>query len=108
MKSFKRYQYRRIPTEEGLAASGDYIFPDVTVRLKDGYLNDFVDEEGHVLPAIETHDGSHIEHWHIGVLHCLGGPAIIDKTDNYEEWYEEGNPVPKGGRNGKTDEPGGL
>ena len=99
MKSFKRYKYRRVPTEEGLAASGDYIFPDITVRFKDGYLNDSVDEEGNVLPAVETHDGNHIEHWHIGVLHCENGPAIVDKNDNYQEWYKDGNPVPQGDDN---------
>ena len=42
MKSFKRYQYRGVPTEEGLPANGDYIFPDVTIRFKDGYLSDSV------------------------------------------------------------------
>lgn len=101
MKSFKRYQYRGVPTEEGLPANGDYIFPDVTIRIKDGYLSDSVDEEGHVLPAIETHDGSHIEHWKNGVLHSEKAPAIIDTRDNYEEWYQEGRPVPPGGNNGK-------
>ena len=101
MKSFKRYQYRGVPTEEGLPANGDYIFPDVTIRFKDGYLSDSVDEEGNVLPAIETHDGSHIEHWKNGVLHCEKAPAIIDMHDNYEEWYKEGKPVPPGGNNGK-------
>lgn len=101
MKSFKRYQYRRIPTEEGLPASGDYIYPDVTVRFKNGYLNDSLDEEKKVLSAIETHDGSHIEHWKNGVLHSEKEPAIIDTRDNYEEWYVEGKPVPPGGNNGK-------
>lgn len=66
MKSFKRYQYRRFPTEDGAPANGDYIYPDVTIRFKDGYLNDSSDEEGHVLPAVETQDGSHIEHWENG------------------------------------------
>ena len=101
MKSFKRYQYRRVPTEEGLPANGDYIYPDITIRFKDGYLNDSVDEEKQVLPAIETHNGSHIEHWKNGVLHCLKEPAIKDINDNYEEWYQEGKPVPPGGNNGK-------
>lgn len=103
MKSFKRYQYRRVPTEEGLPANGDYIYPDVTVRFTDGYLNDSVDEEGKVLPAVETHDGSHIEHWKDGVLHAEKEPAITDTRENYEEWYVEGKPVPPGGikNNGK-------
>ena len=105
MKSFKRYQYRRVPTEEGIPANGDYIYPDVTIRFKDGYLNDFVDEENQVLPAIETHDGSHSEHWKNGVLHCEREPAILDKNDNYEEWYRDGKPVPKGGGNGRIDDP---
>lgn len=98
MKSFKRYQYRRFPTEEGLPVSGDYIFKDITVRFKDGYLNDSVDEDGNIMPAIETHDGSHIEHWKNGVLHSEKSPAIVDNQDNYEEWYIEGNPVPGGNK----------
>ena len=93
MKSFKRYQYRRMPTEEGLPASGDYIYPDVTVRFKDGYLNDSLDEEKKVLPAIETHDGSHIEHWKNGVLHYEVGPAVIDVRDGVEEWWLDGKQV---------------
>lgn len=105
MKSFKKYQYRGVPTEDGVPANGDYIYPDITVRFKDGYLNDSVDEEGNVLPAIETHDGSHIEHWKNGVLHCKKSPAIVDNLDNYEEWYLDGIPVPGGGNNGRIDDP---
>ena len=108
MKSFKRYQYRRFPTEDGAPANGDYIYPDVTIRFKDGYLNDSADEEGHVLPAIETQDGSHIEHWKNGVLHCEKEPAIVDKNDNYEEWYQEDRPVTGGGNNGRIDDPRGI
>jgi len=105
MKSFKRYQYRGVPTEDGAPANGDYIFSDITVRFKDGYLNDVVDEDGNILPAVETHDGSHIEHWKNGVLHCENSPAIVDNKDNYEEWYLDGKPVPQGANNGRIDDP---
>ena len=90
MKSFGKYQNLRIITTEGLLADGDYILPDITIRVKGGYLNDSLDEEGRVLPAVESHDSIHIEHWKIGVLHFESAPAIIDNQDNYEEWWLDG------------------
>ena len=106
MKSFKVYQYRRIILENGDLASGDYDFDDITIRTHEGYLNDAFDkEDGHVLPAVETHDGNHVEHWKNGVLHCEKEPAILDKNDNYEEWYRDGKTVPQGGNNGRIDDP---
>ena len=43
MKSFGKYQNLRIITTEGLLADGDYILPDITIRVKGGYLNDSLD-----------------------------------------------------------------
>ncbi|MCF0241818.1 MAG: hypothetical protein HUK25_04225 [Treponema sp.] len=94
MKSFRPYQRLRIITVEGAIANGDYILDGITVRIKDGYLNDTVDDEGKKLPAIETHDGSHVEFWKNGVLHAEEGPAIIDTHDRYEKWFYEGVEVP--------------
>ena len=83
MKNFKQYQYRRIMTKENKVADGDYIIENsVTIRVKNGLLNDSTDEEGNLLPAIETTDGTHIEHWKDGVLHCDKEPAVIDHIDN--------------------------
>ena len=94
MKSFKAYQYRRIILENGDLASGDYDFDDITIRTHEGYLNDAFDkEDGHVLPAVETHDGNHVEHWKNGVLHNLNGPAVVDNLDDYEEWWENGHQI---------------
>ena len=90
MKSFGKYQNLRIITTEGLLADGDYILPDITIRVKGGYLNDSLDEEGRVLPAVESHDSTHIEHWKNGVLHFESAPAIIDNQDNYEERWLDG------------------
>ena len=95
MKSFKSYQHQRILMSDGTLAKGDFIIEgEMTVRVKDGYLNDVFDPEGNLLPAISTADGSHIEHWKMGVLHCETEPAVIDNIDNYEEWWLEGKQLP--------------
>lgn len=94
MKSFKSYQHRRILLKEGEIANGDYIIDgEMTIRIKNGYLNDAEDEGGKLLPAIATADGSHIEHWKDGVLHSEREPAVIDNIDNYEEWWLNGRQV---------------
>ena len=100
MKSFKSYQHLRILTTQGTIADGDYILEGITVRIKKGFLNDAVDEHGKILPAVETHDGNHVEHWKNGVLHSEDSPAVVDNVDNYEEWYLNGTFVPAGGKNG--------
>lgn len=100
MKSFKSYQHLRILTTQGTIADGDYILEGITVRIKKGFLNDSIDEEGKILPAVETHDGNHVEHWKNGVLHSEDSPAVVDNVDNYEEWYLNGTLVPVGGNNG--------
>lgn len=100
MKSFKSYQHLRILTTQGTIADGDYILEGITVRIKKGFLNDSIDEEGKILPAVETHDGNHVEHWKNGVLHSEDSPAVVDNVDNYEEWYLNGTLVPAGGNNG--------
>lgn len=95
MKSFKSYQHQRVLLSDNLIANGDYIVEgDVTVRLKNGYLNDVEGENGEILPAISTADSTHIEHWKEGVLHCEKEPAVIDTIDNYEEWWLNGKQVP--------------
>lgn len=96
MQDFRKFQNWRIITEEGTIAHGDYIRKEegVTIRTDEsGLLNDNPDENGKPLPAIETHDGSHIEHYKHGVLHCVGGPAIIDVADNYELWFVNGKEI---------------
>ena len=93
MESFKRYQNLRITTEEMEIANGDYILDGITIRTKKGYLNDSIDESGRGLPALETHDGNHIEHWKEGVLHCDYEPAVIDIRDGTEEWWQDGRQV---------------
>lgn len=95
MKTFSEYQKQTVLTKEGRIADGDYIFSDIngveiTVRVKKGYLNDVISENGDILPAIETSNGSHVEHWKNGVLHCENGPAVIDIDDDYEEWWNNG------------------
>lgn len=93
MKDFRNFQHVRIITEEGTIANGDYILDGITIRCKNGLLNDNTDENGDLLPAIETTDGNHIEHWKNGVLHCPDAPAIVDNTDKYELWFDEGSEV---------------
>lgn len=93
MESFKRYQNLRIVTTEMEIADGDYILDGITVRIKKGFLNDSLDEDGKVIPAVETHDGNHIEHWKNGVLHCEFEPAVIDVRDGKEEWWQGGKQV---------------
>lgn len=90
MKDFSNYQFVKIITEEGTIANGDYILDDVIIRCKNGLLSDSTDENGEPLPAIETRDGNHIEHWKNGVLHSEFTPAIVDNIDNYEKWYLNG------------------
>ena len=90
MKDFRNYQYVRIITEEGNLADGDYILEDIIIRCKEGLLNDSIDENGEELPALETRDGNHREHWKNGVLHYENGPAIVDNIDNYEYWFNNG------------------
>lgn len=95
MKSFKSYQHQRILTAEKRIADGDYIIDEeMTVRIRNGFLNDAKDNEGNLLPAISAADGSHIEHWQNGVLHCESEPAVIDNVDGYEEWWFNGKQVP--------------
>ncbi|MCR5252576.1 MAG: hypothetical protein K6C98_02550 [Treponema sp.] len=94
MKSFKSYQHQRILLSDKTIANGDYIIDEeITVRIKDGFLNDVEGDDGSLLPAIATADGSHIEHWKEGVLHCENEPAVIDNIDNYEEWWLDGKQV---------------
>ena len=95
MKSLKVYQHQRILTKEQKIADGDYkIDNELIIRTKDGFLDDVITEDGITLPAIEAIDGSHIEHWKKGVLHCDFEPAVIDIIDNYEEWWHNGIQVP--------------
>ena len=93
MKSFKSYQHRRILLKEGEIADGDFIIDGMTVRIRNGLLNDATGEDGSPLPAIMTADSRHIEHWKDGVLHCDGEPAVIDAVDQYEEWWLHGRQV---------------
>lgn len=94
MKSFKSYQHQRILTAENEIANGDYIIGgEMTIRTKNGYLCDGADEKGNALPAIELANGTHIEHWLNGVLHCEKEPAVIDNVDGYEEWWLNGKQV---------------
>ena len=93
MKSYKSCQNQRILLEDKTLAHGEYIIDGVIVTIKNGYLNDGLDEEGGLIPAIQTETGSHIEHWRNGVLHCETGPAIIDQIDKYEEWWLNGKQV---------------
>ncbi len=93
MKSFKSFQHQRILLEDNTIAHGEYIVDGMAVRIKDGWLDDSMDKEGNLIPAIESETGSHIEHWRNGVLHCEKGPAIIDQVDNYEEWWLNGKQV---------------
>ena len=101
MKTFKSYQHQRILLSDNSIANGDYIIDgEITVRIKNGYLNDVEGDDGSLLPAISTADSGHIEHWKDGVLHCEGEPAVIDNIDGYEEWWLNGkeieeNQVPK-------------
>lgn len=91
MKSFKAYQHQRILVEGNKIADGDYIIDgDMTIRVKNGFLQDALDADGNALPAIASADGSHIEHWQNGVLHCESEPAVIDSVDGYEEWWLDG------------------
>ena len=93
MQSFRRYQNMRIIDRDMNIAEGDYILDGITIRTRKGYLNDTKDEEGNNLPALETHDGNHVEHWKNGVLHYEDGPAVIDVRDGVEEWWLDGKQV---------------
>ncbi len=99
MKDCRNYQGVRILTEEGNIANGDYILDEVTIRCRNGLLNDSVSDEGLLQPAIETHDGSHVEHWKDGFLHCENAPAVVDTLDNYELWFVSGREIPPSGKN---------
>ena len=96
MKSFKSCQNQTILLGDKTVAHGEYIVDGVAIRIKNGCLDDSVDEEGNVIPAVESETGSHIEHWRNGVLHCETGPAIIDQIDGYEEWWLDGKQVTSG------------
>lgn len=97
MNDFRKYYLVRILNEYGELADGEYIMDNMIVRIKDGFLNDAADENGDTLPAIELHDGSHIEHWKEGALHCTDGPAVIDSEDGYESWFLNGIECPPPG-----------
>lgn len=95
MKSFRSYQNERIYDDNGNIAHGDYILEDVQliIRINKGFLDDEEGEKGIILPAVETFDGSHVEHWKKGVLHCEKQPAVVDNLSNYEEWWFDGKLV---------------
>ena len=96
MKCFKAYQHQMILLKDNTVADGDFILDEgLTVRIKEGLLNDVVLDSGEVLPAIETANSSHVEHWVNGVLHCETGPAVIDSIDKYEQWWLDGIEVKK-------------
>lgn len=92
MKTFSEYQNARILDKSGRLANGDYLENDgeVVLRIKNGLLDDGIDETGKPLPALQYTDGSHIEHWRNGVLHADNMPAVIDTLDNREEWWMHG------------------
>ncbi|MCQ2584501.1 MAG: hypothetical protein MJ185_02830 [Treponema sp.] len=98
MKSFKSYQHLRLVTSEGMIANGEFIRDGFILRIKNGYLCDSTsydpqDKETKILPAVEAQNGTHIEHWKDGVLHCETEPAIINLSENIEEWWISGNQV---------------
>ncbi len=95
MKSFRSCQNMRIFDKDNNIADGDYILEEVQLifRVKKGYLDDEPDEQGIMLPAVETFDGSHVEHWKNGVLHCETEPAVVDNLSHYEEWWLNGKLV---------------
>lgn len=68
LKSFKKYQFHRIPTSDGVPAHGDFIFVEVILRFSNGYLSDVIGEEKELLPAVEALDGKHFENWQDGVM----------------------------------------
>lgn len=91
MQDLRRYQYRRILNNGEILMDGDYLIDDyLIIRVKNGFLNDSVDMDGQVHPAVESVDATHIEHWNNGVLHCETEPAVIDNIDLYEEWWVNG------------------
>ena len=90
MKDFRDFQNVRIITQEGTIANGDYIMDDVVIRCRNGLLCDLPGEDGNLMPAIETRDGNHREHWKNGVLHCENAPAVVDNVDGYELWFLDG------------------
>lgn len=92
MKNFKHLQHKPILDANQKICNGSYIIDEqITIRTKNGYLNDDIDPEtGSLLPAIELSNSTHIEHWKNGVLHCENEPAVIDLVDDYEEWWVNG------------------
>lgn len=101
MKDFRELQLVRIITKEGTIAKGDYLDEEVIIRCDErGFLNDSIDEDGQILPAIETRDGNHREFWTHGLLNCPTGkdglylPAVVDNIDNYELWFVNGKEYP--------------
>ena len=93
MKSFKDYNGKVVIMENGALASGTYFINECMMRFKKGLLNNEVDDEGNVLPAIEKNDGTHVEYWEDGKLHREKEPAVIDLLDNIEEWWLKGHKV---------------
>lgn len=93
MNTLTNYINRRILDDNNHIANGNYINDDYIIRVSNGKLNDDIDEDGVFLPAIQFHDGSHIEHWQNGVLHFEGGPAVIDSIDKREEWWIQGKKI---------------
>ena len=101
MKDFRELQHVRIITREGTIAKGDYLNDEVIIRCDEhGFLNDSKDEDGEILPAIETRDGNHREYWKHGLLNCPVDddghfkPAVVDNIDKYELWFVNGKEYP--------------
>ncbi|MCR4939031.1 MAG: hypothetical protein K5930_02840 [Treponemataceae bacterium] len=91
MRSFKDYNGRVVIMGNGELANGTYPLEGCYFRFKNGLLNNELKDDGKVLPAIESKDGTHVEFYENGKLHRKDGPAIIDLLDNIEEWWFEGH-----------------
>lgn len=92
MKTFSEYQNQKLLNKDGKIWTGNFLDEQglFIIRVKDSLLNDEIDENGNILPALQTTDGTHIEHWQNGVLHADNIPAVVDTLDNREEWWMHG------------------
>lgn len=91
---FKKYINSKVILKDGKPANGIYIISSYILNFVKGYLSDQQTQSGKILkPAVYSSDNKYTEHWKDGFLHCENGPAVIDGTNHYEEWWLNGKQI---------------
>jgi len=94
-KSFSRSRFLKFlgitikNKKTGEVCNGLLTIDDTILHIKDGLLDNYAGTNGEPGPAVE-YAGSHFEWWQNGLLHRIGGPAVISEHGDWEEFWIHG------------------